>query len=177
MVPWSPRLRTPNGTSFGLALFVAVTWTDRPCYILYIFRLGLRYGQIIHIFQFCLGLLGYYTAIELNFFGLINCVVQGSFFVVLLCCCYFCYFLHSCVCIFSALTLLVRCQEEHPACKNLSDEVLAWLSSGAKCKWLAYGSADATATPSSLLQQNPEWFILLVPTHSGSLGQRVIKQL
>ena len=78
---------------------------------------------------------------------------------------------------FSALTLLVGCQEEHPACKNLSDEVLAWLSSGAKCKWLAYGSADATATPSSLLQQNPEWFILLVPTHSGSLGQRVIKQL
>ena len=35
---------------------------------------------------------------------------------------------------FSALTLLVGCQEEHPAHKNLSDEVLAWLSSGAKCK-------------------------------------------
>jgi len=36
---------------------------------------------------------------------------------------------------FSALTLLVGCQEgQHPACKNLlSDEVLAWLSSGAKC--------------------------------------------
>ena len=34
----------------------------------------------------------------------------------------------------SALTLLVGCQEEHPACKNLSDEVLAWLSSGAECK-------------------------------------------
>ena len=26
----------------------------------------------------------------------------------------------------------------------------------------------ATATPSSLLQQNPEWFILLVSTHPGS---------
>ena len=35
---------------------------------------------------------------------------------------------------FSALTLLVGCQEEHPARKNLTDEVLAWLSSGAKCK-------------------------------------------
>ena len=35
---------------------------------------------------------------------------------------------------FSALTLLVGCQEEHPARKNLSDEVLAWLSSVAKCK-------------------------------------------
>jgi len=28
---------------------------------------------------------------------------------------------------FSALTLLVGRQEEQPACKNLSDEVLAWL--------------------------------------------------
>jgi len=27
----------------------------------------------------------------------------------------------------SVLTLLVGCQEEHPACKELSDEVLAWL--------------------------------------------------
>jgi len=29
---------------------------------------------------------------------------------------------------FSALTLLVGRQEGHPACKKLSDEVLAWLS-------------------------------------------------
>jgi len=29
---------------------------------------------------------------------------------------------------FSALTLLVGRQEEHPACKKLSDDVLAWLS-------------------------------------------------
>jgi len=29
---------------------------------------------------------------------------------------------------FSALTLLVGPREEHPAHKNLSDEVLAWLS-------------------------------------------------
>jgi len=34
---------------------------------------------------------------------------------------------------FSALTLLVGCQEGHVAHKNLIDEVLAWLSSGAKC--------------------------------------------
>jgi len=63
---------------------------------------------------------------------------------------------------FSALTLLVGCQEGHPACTNLTDEVLVWLSSAAKCKWLAYGSADATATPSSLPDQNPEWFIRTV---------------
>jgi len=30
-------------------------------------------------------------------------------------------------CAFSALTLLVGRQEEHPACKKLSGEVLAWL--------------------------------------------------
>jgi len=29
---------------------------------------------------------------------------------------------------FNALTLLVGRQEEHPACRKLSDEVLAWLS-------------------------------------------------
>jgi len=29
---------------------------------------------------------------------------------------------------FSALTLLVGRQEEHPACKKLTDEVLVWLS-------------------------------------------------
>ena len=35
---------------------------------------------------------------------------------------------------FSALTLLGGCQEGHPAHKNLTDELLVWLSSGAKCK-------------------------------------------
>ena len=35
---------------------------------------------------------------------------------------------------FSAFMLLVGCQEKHPARKNLTDEVLASLSSGAKCK-------------------------------------------
>jgi len=33
-----------------------------------------------------------------------------------------------CVCAFSALTLLVGSQEGHPACKKLSDGMLAWLS-------------------------------------------------
>jgi len=34
---------------------------------------------------------------------------------------------------FTALTLLIGRQAQHPACKNLSDVVLAWLS-GARCK-------------------------------------------
>ena len=32
------------------------------------------------------------------------------------------------------ILLLIGCQEEHPDRKNPSDVVLAWLSSGAKCK-------------------------------------------
>jgi len=32
------------------------------------------------------------------------------------------------LCAFSAMKLMVWCQEEHPASKKLSDEVLAWLS-------------------------------------------------
>ena len=40
---------------------------------------------------------------------------------------------------FSALTLSLGRREEHPACKNLSDEVLVWLSVWSKvqivCIW------------------------------------------
>jgi len=50
----------------------------------------------------------------------------------------------------SALTLLVGRQEEHPACKTLTDKVLAWLSVWTEVQLIAYGPADATATPSSL---------------------------
>jgi len=52
---------------------------------------------------------------------------------------------------FSAPMLLVGRQEGHPACKNLSGEVLAWLSVWARCRF-AYGPADATATHCLLLQ-------------------------
>ena len=46
--------------------------------------------------------------------------------------------------------------------------------SGARCR-LAYGPADATATDCLLLQQNPDWFYLLIPAHLGSPGQRAVK--
>jgi len=52
---------------------------------------------------------------------------------------------------FSALTLFVGRQKEHPACKKLSGGVLAWYLSGARCR-LAYGPADATVTRCLLLQ-------------------------
>ena len=53
---------------------------------------------------------------------------------------------------FSALMLLVGQQEGHPACKKYG-VMRCWRGylSGARCKWFAYSSADATATPSSLI--------------------------
>jgi len=53
---------------------------------------------------------------------------------------------------FSALTLLVGRQERHPACEKLSGGVLAWLLSGAMCRFAYYGPADATVTHCLLLQ-------------------------
>ena len=52
---------------------------------------------------------------------------------------------------FSALTLLVRWQEGHPACKNQSGGCWCGYLSGARCR-LEYGPADATATHCLLLQ-------------------------
>jgi len=52
---------------------------------------------------------------------------------------------------FSALTLLVGCQEGHPACKNWVVGCWHGYLPGARCR-LAYGPADATATHCLLLQ-------------------------
>jgi len=51
---------------------------------------------------------------------------------------------------FSALTLLVWRQEGHPACINWVMCCCRGCLSGARCKWSAYGPADATAFLSSL---------------------------
>jgi len=74
---------------------------------------------------------------------------------------------------FTALTLLVGRQEGHPACKKLSGGVLAWLSSGARCR-LAYGPADATATV-SCFSKIEIGFTFLVPAHPGSPEKRAVK--
>jgi len=77
---------------------------------------------------------------------------------------------------FSALTLLVGRQEGHPACKELSGRVLAWLSvwgiklyfnqptnlSGARCR-LAYGPADAIAGRQRLRSATQQ--LMVVPRH------------
>jgi len=52
---------------------------------------------------------------------------------------------------FSALTLLVGRQEEHPACKNRVVGCWRGFLFGARCR-LAYGPADATAAHCLLLQ-------------------------
>jgi len=51
---------------------------------------------------------------------------------------------------FSALTLFVGWQEGNPACRNRVVRYWHGYLSGMRCKWFAYGPADATATPSSL---------------------------
>ena len=48
---------------------------------------------------------------------------------------------------FRALTLLAGHQEEHLACKKLSDECWRGYLSGVSCRLYAYGPADATAIP------------------------------
>jgi len=58
--------------------------------------------------------------------------------------------MYVCNVAFNALMLLVGWQEGHAACKKLSGEVLHGYLSGARCKWFAYGPADATTSPLSL---------------------------
>jgi len=55
---------------------------------------------------------------------------------------------------------MVGCQEEHPACKKLSDDMLASLPVWSKVQMICRCQADATATPSSLKIQNPHGFNL-----------------
>ena len=52
---------------------------------------------------------------------------------------------------FSALTLLVERQGEHPACKNWVMRCWCGYLSGARCRLFAYGSADATASQNPII--------------------------
>jgi len=64
---------------------------------------------------------------------------------------------------FSALTLLVGHQEEHPACKNWLMGCWCGYLSGVMCRLFAYGLADATAISKLyhlLPYLNPDWFYL-----------------
>jgi len=74
---------------------------------------------------------------------------------------------------FSALTLLVGWQEEHPACKNWVVRCWCGYLSGTRCR-LAYGPADATVSCFSKIQFG---FAFLVPAHPGSPGKRAVKRV
>ena len=60
---------------------------------------------------------------------------------------------------FGARTLLVRCQEEHPACRNWVMRCWCGSLSGARCKCFPYGPADTTATPSCLASLKSRMFL------------------
>ena len=85
--------------------------------------------------------------------------------------CVFCRINKSEFCaLFSALTLLVGLQEEHPASKNLVMRCCCGYLSGARCRLFAYGPADATASPNpiiSCLIQIQTGFTFLVPAYPG----------
>ena len=73
---------------------------------------------------------------------------------------------------FSALTLLVWRQEGHPACKNLSGGVLAWLSVWSEvqtCIW----PLPLTVSCFSKIQIG---FTFLVPAHPDSPGKKAVKR-
>ena len=68
-----------------------------------------------------------------------------------------------------ALMLLVGRQEGHPARKNMSDEVLAWLSVWSKVRMTCI---LCHCHPIISVSENPEWFILLLPAYTGSPGKK-----
>jgi len=74
---------------------------------------------------------------------------------------------------FSALMLFVGWQESIQPVKTWVMRCWRGYLPGARCKWLVYSPADATATPSSLLQKNnPEWFVL----RTSYPGKKAVKQ-
>jgi len=74
------------------------------------------------------------------------------------------------------LTLLVGRQEGHPACKNLSSGVLAWVSA-----WSEVQTHMAQLMPLPLtvscFRKIQIGFTFLAPAHPGSPGQRAIKRV
>ena len=77
---------------------------------------------------------------------------------------------------FSALTLLVRWQEGHPACKKLSGGMLVWLSDWSDvqtCIWPSWCHCHSLSLAS--VKSRLVCFTFLVPAHPGSTGQRAVK--
>jgi len=69
-----------------------------------------------------------------------------------------------------------RHQEGHLACKNWVMRSRHGYPYGSRCKWFAYGLADATATPSSLALLKSTVVYLSGGSYPGCPGKEYIKQ-
>jgi len=79
---------------------------------------------------------------------------------------------------FSALTLLVGHQEEHLACKKLSDEVLVWLPVWSEVQVVCIWSSCCHCIPKPnhlLLHLTQTGFTFLVPAYPGRHGKEAVK--
>ena len=78
---------------------------------------------------------------------------------------------------FSASTLLVGRQKEHPACKKLTDEVSAWLSVCSEvqilCRWSSWCTASQNSV--SCLIQIQASFTFSVPAFPNCPGKDAVK--
>jgi len=85
---------------------------------------------------------------------------------------------HICTIVFSALTLLFGRQEEHPACKKLSNEVLAWLSVWSKVQMICIWSSWCHCHPIiSCFIKIQNGFILMMPAYPGCPGKQAVKRM
>jgi len=80
--------------------------------------------------------------------------------------------------VFSSLTLCVGRQEEHPACRYWVMRCWRGYLSAARCKWFAYCSADATATPSipASLKSRLVWSFFK-PVYPDCPGKEAVKRM
>ena len=80
-------------------------------------------------------------------------------------------------CAFSALTLLVGWQEEHPVCKKLSGGVLVWLSAVTRGPDLHMAQLMPLPLTVSRFSKILIGFTFLVPDDPSSPRQRAIKSV
>jgi len=76
------------------------------------------------------------------------------------------------------LTLLAGHQEEHPACKKLSDEVLAWLSVWSKVQMICIWSSWCHCHPIiSCFIKIQIGLTYLVPAYPGCPGKEAVTNI
>jgi len=82
---------------------------------------------------------------------------------------------NSCSDAFSALTLLVGRQEGHPACKNLSGGVLAWLAVWSEVQTCMWPQLMPLPLAVSCFSKVHTGLPFCVPAHPGRPAQRAVK--